>query len=199
MGDRIRFHFDPSCPWAWQTSKWMREVTKVRDVEIEWSFFSLLLNNKPETKPLQDPEAKGTAALRALALVRRNEGNETTGDLYRAIGERVHDNGEDFTPNLVRAALADVGLDPELVDRALADSVTVKEITQEHEAVANEVGCFGVATLVLPSGEGMFGPVITLAPTGEDAGELWDHFEWLTKQDYFFEMKRERGDRRPGK
>lgn len=199
MGDRIRFHFDPRCPWAWQTSKWMREVQKVRDIEIEWSFFSLLLHNEPETKPLDDPEAKGTSALRTLALVRRNEGNEATGELYRAIGGRVHDSGEELTTDLVRAALGDVGLDSALVDEALADSVTVKEISQEHKAVATEVGCFGVATIVLPSGEGMFGPVITLAPAGEDAGELWDRFEWLTKQDYFFEMKRERGDRRPGK
>ena len=199
MTDRIRFHFDPLCPWAWQTSKWIREVTKVRDVEVEWSFFSLLVQNKPETNPLEDPEAKGTAALRTLALVRRNDGNETMGELYRVIGERAHDNGEDFTADLVRAALGDVGLDTALVDRALSDSVTVKEISQEHEAVVNEVGCFGVPTIVLSSGESMFGPVVTLAPTGEDAGALWDHFEWLTKQDYFFEMKRERGEHRPGK
>lgn len=198
MTDRVRFHFDPQCPWAWQTSKWIREVEQVRDVEVEWSFFSLMVQNKPETKPLEDNDAKGTAALRTLALVRRNEGNDQTGELYRAIGTRVHDKDEDLTGDLVRAALGDVGLDPGYVDDALADSNTVKEILKEHEAAASEVGCFGVATIVLPSGEGMFGPVITQAPTGEAAGELWDRFEWLTRQDYFFEMKRERGDARPG-
>jgi len=198
MTDTIRFHFDPRCPWAWETSKWIREVAGVRDVEIEWAFFSLQEQNKPETAPLRDPEARGTPALRTLALVRRTEGNEATGSLYKAMGERVHERHEDFTVDLVRSALEDLGLKPELVDEALSDEVTVKEISEEHYAVASSVGCFGVPTIVLPTGEAIFGPVVAVAPTGEAAGELWDHFEWLTKQDYFFEMKRERGETRPG-
>ena len=198
MGDRIRFHTDPLCPWAWQTSKWIREVEKVRNVEVEWAFFSLQTQNKPGANALEDPNVRGTPALRTMAFVRREEGNVRMGDLYRAIGERVHERGEDFTTDLLRAALSDVGLQESLVVDALADSVTVKEILEEHDSVATEVGCFGVPTIVLPTGEGMFGPVLTVAPTGEAAGELWDHFEWLTKQDYFFEMKRERGDASPG-
>jgi 2-hydroxychromene-2-carboxylate isomerase len=198
MADTIRFHFDPRCPWAWETSKWIREVARVRDVEIEWAFFSLQEHNKPESSPLRNPEVRGTPALRTLALVRRTEGNDATGSLYKAIGERVHERHEDFTVDLVRSALEDAGLKPELVDEALSDDVTIKEISEEHYAVASSVGCFGVPTIVLPTGEAIFGPVVAIAPTGEAAGELWDHFVWLTKQDYFFEMKRERGDTRPG-
>ena len=198
MPGTIRFHFDPSCPWAWETSKWIREVERVRDVEIDWAFFSLREQNKPESDPLRDPDARGTVALRTLALVRRTEGNDATGSLYAAIGGRVHEQHEDFTIDLVRNALGDVGLDAGLVDEAMSDEVTVKEISEEHYAVASTVGCFGVPTIVLPSGEAIFGPVVSVAPTGEAAGELWDHFEWLTRQDYFFEMKRERGDTRPG-
>ena len=194
----VRFHFDPRCPWAWESSKWIREVERIRDVEVEWAFFSLEEQNKPETSPLREPKARGTAALRTLALVRRTEGNGATGSLYRAIGERLHEQREDFTLHLVRNALEDVGLKPELVDEALGDDVTIKEISEEHYAVASSVGCFGVPTIVLPTGEAMFGPVVSGAPTGEAAGELWDHFEWLTRQGYFFEMKRERGDVRPG-
>ncbi|MGH2752745.1 MAG: DsbA family protein [Actinomycetota bacterium] len=198
MSNPIRFHFDPVCPWAWETSKWMRAVEKVREVEVEWAFFSLLEQNEPRANALRDPEAKGTAALRTLALVRRTEGNDATGALYKALGERAHERGEELTAVLVRAALADVGLDGNLVERALADGVTVKDILEEHHAVADEAGCFGVPTIVLPTGEAMFGPVVTVAPTGEAAGELWDRFEWLTREGYFFELKRERGKARPG-
>jgi len=198
MANTVRFHFDPSCPWAWESSKWIREVERVRDVQVEWAFFSLKEQNDPESNPLRDQESRGTAALRTLALVRRTEGNDVTGSLYRAIGERLHERHEDFTIDLVRNALEDLGLRPKLVDEALSDEVTVKEISEEHYAVASSVGCFGVPTIVLPTGEATFGPVVTVAPTGEAAGELWDHFEWLTRQGYFYEMKRERGDVRPG-
>jgi 2-hydroxychromene-2-carboxylate isomerase len=198
MAATVRFHFDPRCPWAWESSKWIREVAGLRDIEVEWAFFSLQEQNKPETSPLRDPEARGTAALRTLALVRRTEGNDGAGSLYEAIGERAHERGEELSIDLVRKALEDVGLKPELVDEALRDDVTIKEVSEEHYAVASSVGCFGVPTIVLPTGEAMFGPVVSVAPTGEAAGELWDHFEWLTRQGYFFEMKRERGDTRPG-
>jgi 2-hydroxychromene-2-carboxylate isomerase len=198
MTGTVRFHFDPRCPWAWETSKWIREVAQVRDIEIEWAFFSLEEQNKPETHPLRNPDARGTVPLRTLALVRRTDGNDVTGSLYEAIGTRAHERHEELNNDLVRAALEDVGLGPELVDQALSDDVTIKEISEEHYAVASTVGCFGVPTIVLPTGEAIFGPVITVAPTGEAAGELWDHFEWLTRQDYFYEMKRERGDVRPG-
>ncbi|MGH2698525.1 MAG: DsbA family protein [Actinomycetota bacterium] len=198
MTATVRFHFDPVCPWAWQTSKWIREVERVRDIEIEWAFFSLREQNKSESNPLRDPEARGTVELRTLALVRRTRGNDTAGALYRAIGERAHERGESKGIGLLRAALGDVGLSDDLADAAMADDVTAKEVLEEHHAVATSVGCFGVPTIVLPTGEGIFGPVLTVAPTGEAAGELWDHFEWLTRRDYFFEMKRERGDSRPG-
>jgi predicted DsbA family dithiol-disulfide isomerase len=198
MTDTIRFHFDPRCPWAWESSRWIREVARVRDIEIEWAFFSLQEQNKPETAPLRDPEVRGTAALRTLALVRRTEGNDAVDSLYRAIGERVHEQREDFTIDVVRNALEDVGLKAIVVDEALSDDVTIKEVSEEHYAVASSVGCFGVPTIVLPTGEAIFGPVVSVAPTGEAAGELWDHVEWLTRQGYFFEMKRERGDTKPG-
>jgi 2-hydroxychromene-2-carboxylate isomerase len=198
MTGTVRFHFDPRCPWAWESSKWIREVEKVRDIRVEWAFFSLEEQNKPETNPLRNPDARGTVPLRTLALVRRTEGNDVTGSLYETIGVRAHERHEELSSDLVRAALEDVGLDSGLVDQALSDDVTIKEISEEHYAVASSVGCFGVPTIVLPTGEATFGPVITVAPEGEAAGELWDHFEWLTGQDYFYEMKRERGDARPG-
>lgn len=197
MTERIRFHFDPLCPWAWQSFKWIREVEAVRDIQIEWRLFSLYQVNDKSEK-LRDPEAKGSSALRTLALLIRQRENAAVASLYRAIGERVHDGGDEFSNETVRKALVDVGLDEELVQEALDDDTTVDLVLADHNRAVDEVGCFGVPTIILPSGKGMFGPVVTVAPTGEEAGEMWDHVRWLIEHDEFFEIKRERGERRPG-
>jgi 2-hydroxychromene-2-carboxylate isomerase len=196
MARRIRFHYDPLCPWAWQSSKWIREVEKARDVEVEWRLFSLwVTNDKPES--LSDPEARGSAALRTLALVSKEEGNEAAGALYKAVGERVHDAKEEFTADLVRKSLVDVGLNESFVDRALTDKGTIDAVLADHKLAAEQAGAFGVPTIVLPSGKGIFGPVVSIASTGEEAGEMWDHVSWLAEREEFFELKRER-DRNPG-
>lgn len=198
MTASVRFHFDPRCPWAWQSSKWIREVEKVRDIEVEWRLFSLQLINENTDDPLADVHATGTPALRTMALVRRLHGNRVLGRLYETLGTRIHEDPvEELNPTTVQSALADAGLDPSLVDDALTDDSTMAQVRAEHEAAVGEVGAFGVPTVVLATGQGIFGPVVATAPTGESAGELWDHVEWLIRQDGFFELKRER-DRKPG-
>lgn len=197
MSEVVRFHFDPGCPWAWQSSRWMREVEKVRDVEVEWKFFSLAMINSGEQDPLSDAHAKGTAALRSLVLVRREAGNGGVERAYTAIGERTHERAEKLEPEAVGPALADAGFAPDIVDKALQDDTTIGEVRAEHDQAVTEVGCFGVPTIVLPSGKGMFGPVMAQAPSGEAAGELWDHVRWMIDKDGLFELKRER-DQEPG-
>lgn len=196
MTETVRFYFDPSCPWAWQTSRWMREVTKVRDVTVDWRLFSLRLVNVDPQDPLTTPE-KSVPAVRTLALVGREEGNEAVDRLYRAVGERVHGRGEKLGLDVVRQALGDAGFDPGLVDRAMEDDSTAKSVIESHREALESVQAFGVPTIVLESGRGLFGPVVSLAPQGEAAGELWDRVRWLADQDGFFELKRER-DRRAG-
>lgn len=198
MTTRVRFHFDPLCPWAWQSSKWIREVEHVRDIEVDWCLFSLQLINENNDDPLADVHAKGTPALRALALVRRLEGNDRVGRLYEALGRRIHEPpSEELNEATVRSSLQDAGLDPSVIDQALGDESTMLDVREQHAAAVLEVGAFGVPTILLETGQGMFGPVIAKAPMGEAAGELWDHVEWLIRQDGFFELKRER-DRKPG-
>jgi 2-hydroxychromene-2-carboxylate isomerase len=198
MTTKVRFHFDPLCPWAWQSSKWIRDVEQVRDVEVDWRLFSLQLINENNDDPLADLHAKGTPALRALALVRRVEGNHGVGRLYEALGNRIHEAPtEELNEATVRSALRDAALDPGIVDQALSDESTMHDVRDEHAAAVLEVGAFGVPTILLETGQGMFGPVIAKAPSGEAAGALWDHVEWLIQQDGFFELKRER-DRKPG-
>lgn len=194
----VRFHFDPLCPWAWQSSKWIREVEQVRDVEVDWRLFSLQLINENTDDPLADVHAKGTLPLRVLALVRRMEGNDGVARLYQALGNRVHEAlSEELNEATVRSALLDAGLDPAMVDQASNDESTMHDVRAEHAAAVLEVGAFGVPTIMLETGRGMFGPVIAKAPSGEAAGALWDHVERLIQLDGFFELKRER-NRKPG-
>lgn len=198
MTTTVRFHFDPLCPWAWQSSKWIREVEHVRDIEVDWRLFSLQLINENIDDPLADVHAQGSPALRTLALVRRLEGNNGVGRLYEASGGRIHEApSEELNVATVRSSLRDAGLDPSVVDQALGDESTIDDVRDQHAAAVLEVGAFGVPTILLETGQGMFGPVIANAPRGEAAGELWDHVEWLIRQDGFFELKRER-DRKPG-
>lgn len=197
MGERVRFHFDPQCPWAWQSSKWMREVERVRDVEVEWRLFSLKLINAGREDPLADVHERGTPALRTLAMVRREAGNRAVGAVYRSIGERIHDRKQEATRATLTESLIENGLDGGLVEAALSDGSTLEAVHAEHEAAVDDAGCFGVPTIVLPSGKGIFGPVISRAPSGQDAGELWDRVAWFADYDGFFELKRER-DRKAG-
>jgi 2-hydroxychromene-2-carboxylate isomerase len=199
VSETIRFYFDPLCPWAWQGAKWIREVRSVRDIDVEWRLFSLFLINEHHEELEPETRHGMLFPLRVLALARREGGNEATERLYWAIAERLHEvqpRGE-MTELLLRDVLDGAGFAPSLLDRALADPSTEGEVVAEHEALVSEVRAFGVPTIVLPSGKGIFGPVKALAPTGEAAGELWDHVRWLTEQDDFFELKRLR-NRKPG-
>jgi 2-hydroxychromene-2-carboxylate isomerase len=196
MSETIRFHFDPLCPWAWQAARWIREVAPRRDLTIEWRLFSLHLINEGNDDPLRNEHLQGTPALRTFALVRRSAGNEAVGRVYEEIGNRIHEGDEELNPGVVATALAAAGLKPDLVDAALEDDSTTDDVRAEHDAAVAEVGAFGVPTIVLSSGAGIFGPVVSTAPSGEPAAVLWDHVRYLIETDAFFELKRER-DRKP--
>ena len=195
--ETIRFYVDPLCPWAWQSARWIREVERVRDVRVEWRLFSLFLANEHHEEFDRATRERYLLGVRLLARVRRDHGNEGVGRVYEQIGTLVHEDGRQLDAAVARDALERAGLQPSVLDDALEDDATASEVQQEHEAVVAEVGAFGVPTIVLESGRGMFGPVTAVAPSGEEAGELWDHTRWLMDRDDFFELKRPR-DRRPG-
>jgi 2-hydroxychromene-2-carboxylate isomerase len=197
VAEAVRFYFDPVCPWAWQGSRWIREVAAAGAVDVEWRLFSLKLVNAQGSDPLADVHERGTPALRALALVRREAGNDGVERLYAALGGRVHERGEQLGPDVVRAALDDAGLDPGSVSRALEDASTMEDVRSDFQSVVGEIGCFGVPSIVLESGKGIFGPVIARAPRGVDAVRLWEHVRWLIEAEGFYELKRDR-DLKPG-
>jgi protein-disulfide isomerase-like protein with CxxC motif len=200
MSDMVEFYFDPLCPWAWQGAVWIRQVASVRDIRVEWRLFSLFLINEHREEFGPEVRDEMLSPLRVLALVRRDGGNEALGRAYQGIGERLHEQRPkpEMSLALLQEAIRAVGLDPALVDRAAADPSTEEEVVAEHESIVKRVGAFGVPTIVLPSGKGIFGPVKAVAALGESAGELWDHFRWLAEQEDFFELKRIR-DRKPGR
>ena len=193
---RLLFYFDPICPWAWRTSLWVREAAKVRPLTIEWDFLSLQAVNAGK-ESLKDSHYKSEPAFRTMALVRRQfeaeRANDLIGKLYLEIGQAHHERKEDITqPEVLKAALQAVGLDPALYDQAIADPTTLDDVQKSHSG-AIELGSFGVPSLKLPENpKTTFGPVIDRVPTGEDAGELWDHVSWIMGRSEFYELKRSR-------
>jgi protein-disulfide isomerase-like protein with CxxC motif len=119
------------------------------------------------------------------------DGNENAGKLYLAMGKRSHEVPRRLTLGLVQDALADVGAEATLVDKAMSDPETREHVLRDHRTAVDRVGAFGVPTIVLESGKGIFGPVIEDKGASEPA-ELWTHVRWLIEKDGFYELKRER-------
>jgi 2-hydroxychromene-2-carboxylate isomerase len=202
--ETAQFWFDPLCPWAWVTSRWMHEVEKVRPVRTEWKIMSLSYLNleQHEGKGLDDAHLermkKGWGPVRVCAAAAAAHGPEVLGPLYTAIGTRLHNQGRRDDPSdkaLLAEALTEAGLPASLADAV--DSAEFDEaIKKSHHEAFDEVG-LDVGTPVIKIGDhALFGPVITPAPKGDAAGDLWDGLKLVAKADGFFELKRSR-DRRP--
>jgi predicted DsbA family dithiol-disulfide isomerase len=169
-------------------------VRQVRPVEVHWRLFSLEEVNKGDGT-VDWEQGRSAPALRVLALVRRQHGQEALDRFYSALGRARFERDEKLDHAVVEAALEEAGLDRGLRAAALADPTTRDDVLGEHTAIVDRMHAFGVPTIVLGAGvgPGIFGPVINPVPQGEAAGELWDHVLWLTLQPGFFELKRSRG------
>jgi 2-hydroxychromene-2-carboxylate isomerase len=194
----VDFHFDVMCPWAYQTSKWIREVMTQRDVTVRWRFFSLEEINREEGKkhPWERPWSYGWSMLRVAALIRRgpvgNEtaGNENVGRFYAAAGRSLHEEGvKVHTPEGVAGVLAEISLDPCLLEAAMADQTTHDDVRADHDRLV-ALGGFGVPTLVLDGVTPLYGPVVTPAPTGPAAGRLWDAVAAWSEFPNLYELRR---------
>jgi len=193
---RINFHFDPLCPLAWRTFLWIREARNVRPIDITWRFFSLeVVNRKEGVTP--DVQHDGSwAAERTLALARRLGGNAAVERLYMTLGAAQHGRRESIKDiAVIEAAVKQADLDPGIVEAALSDESTIKEVLSDHEEAVRRYRAFGVPTIAIEGSEvGFYGPIIQFVPRGEDAGEIWDHLEWALHQPNLFELKRDRGN-----
>jgi 2-hydroxychromene-2-carboxylate isomerase len=199
--EEMQFWFDPLCPWAWITSRWMLEVEKVRPVTVDWRIMSLAYLNlvQHEGKGLNEEYlermAKAWGPIRVVAAAAAEAGPGVLGPLYTAIGTRFHNEGRREDPAVIPEALAEVGLPASLA--AAADSTEFDDaIKKSHNEAFDEVGIDVGTPVIRIRGKALFGPVITPAPKGEAAGELWDGLVLVSKADGFFELKRSR-NRKP--
>jgi hypothetical protein len=197
----VQFWFDPVCPWAWITSRWILEVEKVRPVRPDWRIMSLAYLNltQHESKDLSEEylERMGRAwgPIRVCAAAAQHSGPGILGPLYTALGTRFHVQGRREDPTVIPEALAEVGL-PESLAGAAKSTEFDEEIKRSHHEAFDEVGLDVGTPVIRIRGKAIFGPVITPAPKGEAAGRLWDGMVLVTEADGFFELKRTR-DRKP--
>jgi len=193
MTTRVDFWFDPMCPWAWMTSRWMLEVEKVRDVHTVFHVMSLSVLN--EGRDLSDDYRahmdEGWGGVRAAIGVRETYGDERVRDFYTALGTRYHLGEEPKSVETLKAALRDCDMDESIADRAQTDEWDDLLRASHHEGmdpVGDEVG----TPVIHVNGMALFGPVISPAPKGEEAGDLFDGVVKVTAYPGFFELKRTR-------
>jgi hypothetical protein len=190
----VDFWFDPLCPWAWITSRWLLEVEKVRPVLPRWHVMSLaVLNEKKENLPenYQEMMARAWGPVRVCAAAEQKYGAEVLGPLYTAIGTRFHDQKAERNRATIEAALADAGLPAELAD-AMDSTDYDLAVRATHKDGIDRVG-YDVGTPVIAVGDlAIFGPVVSPIPRGEAAARLWDGVMLIAGTDGFFELKRSR-------
>lgn len=187
----VDFHLDVMCPWAYQTSLWMRSVRDQLGLTVNWRFFSLEEVNRVEGKkhPWEREWSYGWSMMRIGALLRRTD-MALLDQWYAAAGKALHVDGcKPHEPAVARHLLEQMGLDPALVDAAIADPTTHDEVRAEHQRVI-DAGGYGVPTLVFPGGQVLFGPVLLDPPTGDAAVRLWNAVTAWREFPLLFELQR---------
>ncbi|MEV0146360.1 MULTISPECIES: disulfide bond formation protein DsbA [unclassified Nonomuraea] len=189
--------FDPSCPFAWATSRWLIEVEQVRPIEPRWHLMSLKLLNQDKDVPQEYKErtVRAMGLVRVIAAAQQKYGDQVTGPLYTEFGTRLHNEGRSKRPELYREiaeeSLVAVGLDAELVS-AMESEDHDDAIAASHEEGIGLVGEDVGTPIIRVGSNAFFGPVITRVPRGEEAGRLWDGVLLVTAFEDFFELKRTR-------
>jgi hypothetical protein len=189
----VEFWFDPSCPWAWMTSRWVDEVAKYRDLDVTWKIMSLAVlnenNDMPESYRSFFPRA--LRYTRLVAAVQALNGQEFVKPLYDALGTRIHPGGSKDPDTVIPEALAEVGLPADLIKYSLTDEFD-EPMRSSHFDGINRVGQDVGTPVIAVNGVAFFGPVISPAPKGEDAVKLWDGTVAVASYPGFFEIKRTR-------
>ena len=186
----VDFHFDVMCPWAYQTSKWIRNVRAQNGLTINWKFFSLEEVNLREGKkhPWERDWSYGWSMMRIGAILRR-QSMDSLDKWYERSGRALHEEGKrPHDPDVARYLLEEIGMDPNIVDESLLDESTHDEIKDDHQRVI-DAGGYGVPTLFFGD-HPLYGPVLIDPPEGEKAMRLWETVvSWLEFPD-LYEMQK---------
>ncbi|HET7398586.1 MAG TPA: DsbA family protein [Intrasporangium sp.] len=192
--DAVEMWFDPMCPWAWMTSRWLMEVEKIRNIEVTWSVMSLAVLNEHKTdldaayRALMD-DAWGP--VRVITAATEQHGPSVIKPLYDAMGTRIHLRKMHNFDQVVAEALEETGLPAALAKEAhhkKFDPALHRSHRRGISLVGTEVG----TPIIAVNGVAFFGPVVSPAPKGEDAARLWDGCVLVAGTPGFFELKRTR-------
>lgn len=198
MATKVEFWFDPMCPWAWITSRWIHEVSAPRDLDVTWSVMSLAVLNEGKEVPAAyaDLMAAAWKPVRVCIAAEVEFGKSVLGPLYTALGTRIHVQGRKDYDTIIAESLAEVGL-PEALAAAADSENFDAQLRASHARGISLVGeDVGTPIIAIPGASGepvaFFGPVITPMPVGEDALRLWDGAVLVASVPGFYELKRTR-------
>ena len=187
----VQFYFDPACPWTWITSRWVVEVAGLRDLRITWHLFSLRYHNKtnPDYDRIREELDDQYPAMRILAAAKAHHGNAAVGKLYTALGTWIHHDDDEHLLRLPEA-IAAAGLPADIINAGSDErwDTVIKESTHRaYDIVGKEVG---IPIVVIDAAEATyFGPVLSPAPTGDEALKLWDAYVVLGSFRGLYEIK----------
>jgi 2-hydroxychromene-2-carboxylate isomerase len=190
----VDFHFDIMCPWAYQTSIWMRDVRDQLGLDVRWRFFSLEEINRAEGKkhPWEREWSYGWSMMRVGAMLRRLD-PALLDRWYLTAGTALHVEGhKPHRREVAESLVAQLGLDPALVSQAIDDQTTHDEVRADHDRVV-ALGGWGVPTLVFDDDRALFGPVLIEPPTGAAAVRLWDLLTGWLEFPHLYEVQRPKG------